>query len=129
MMSLAEKFQLTVPTKTNGGMEWASPESVRVIDNLPKPDHGTKHNIMPPGMDIANQPNITNFVHGFGGDTDVSQHVSAKALNSGMGFTRIKMKGTDDQYSSEHIDLFYGEVEDENGNAGFIERNNMLDRM
>jgi hypothetical protein len=65
------------------------------------------------------------------GDSDVSDYVaSPEALRD--GFTRCPMVATDDQYTGEHVDLFYttargsddtGEVYD-----GFVERNNYLDR-
>jgi hypothetical protein len=39
------------------------------------------------------------------------------------------MNGTDDLYTGEHVDQFYGEAVDEDGKVGFAERNNYLDRM
>jgi hypothetical protein len=38
------------------------------------------------------------------------------------GYDRKDMKGTDDLYTGEHADLFYGDA------GGFVERNNYLDR-
>ena len=127
-MSLQEKFQITVPTKEEAGEKWVTFNSQRDTEGSPRPDHGEKFNKMPPGMDIGNQENRTDFKHGFGGDTDVSGGNVNDAALGGRGFTRLKMKGTDDQYSGEHVDLFYGCVEDEKGNEGFCERNNYLDR-
>ena len=128
-MSLAEKFQITVPVKKEAGESWATFESQRDTHGVQGPDHGAKFNVMPPGMDIENQSMVCKFVQGFGGDKDVSgEDVNAAALG-GRGFTRKDMKGTDDQYDGEHIDLFYGTVEDEKGREGFCERNNYLDRI
>jgi hypothetical protein len=54
------------------------------------------------------------------GSTDVSNMSKIEALRK--GFTKAEMKGTDDQYTGEHCDLFYGDA------GGFVERNNYLDR-
>ena len=119
-MSLQDKMQITVPyhKKEDDGNEWADAKSVRIQkvaeDRLNK---------MPVGM---NQ-NLTPFAKGFGGDTDVSGgDVTPKSLQK--GYARHDMNGTDDLYSGEHVDLFYGEAVDENGKSGFIERNNYMDR-
>ena len=125
-MSLAEKFQITLPPKSEKGHEWASVKSAHShkssIQN--DPANGQKFNRMPRGMDT----NVEDtFVQGFGGNTDVTDNVNAASL--GKGYFRAKMTGVDDQYSGEHIDLFYGEVCDELGNCGFVERNNYLDRL
>ena len=39
------------------------------------------------------------------------------------GFDRKKLLQTDDQYTREHNDAFYDDV------GGFVERNNVLDRL
>jgi len=39
------------------------------------------------------------------------------------GFSKKKLLQTDDEYTREHNDPFYDDV------GGFIERNNMLDRI
>lgn len=48
------------------------------------------------------------------------------------GFGAYEMSGTDDMYTNEHVDLFYGEVvgQDDVGDkvVGFAERNNYMDR-
>ena len=44
------------------------------------------------------------------------------------GFDRKKMLSTDDMYTREHNDAFY-DVVDVEGQEGFVERNNYLDRM
>jgi hypothetical protein len=130
-MSLAEKFQITVPFKARPERmeEWATFESQRDTHGVQTPEDGAKLNRTPPGMDIANQTHVSDFQQGFGGDKDVSgRMVNAKALG-GQGYTRLEMKSTDDQYGGEHVDLFYGEAVDENGDHGFAERNNYLDRL
>jgi hypothetical protein len=82
-----------------------------------------KLNYMPPGMDIANQYSveIRDMAVGMSGETDVSADTNAEAFAE--GFTKKKLKATDDQYADEHVDLFYGDV------GGFAERNNYLDRI
>ena len=127
-MSLAEKFQITLPPKKDIPDQWVTAQSQHINtghDVQMNPDHGEKFNIMPVGYDATCSRD--KFVYGFGGDTDVSDGMNPKAMM--RGYNRVPMKGTDDQYSGEHIDLFYGEAEDEDGNVGFVERNNMLDRL
>lgn len=124
-MCLAEKFQITVPYKETGGEPWADVKTVRTHKGVTQPEDGNKFNHMPIGYDGA--ADETGFVHGFGGDTDVSKVITNKSLRT--GFHRADMKGTDDQYSGEHMDLYYGEAVDEAGNVGFVERNNYLDRL
>jgi len=130
-MSLAEKFQITVPAKEEAGEGWADFESARDTHYVEeqhsktRPD-GDKFNDLPPGMDIGNQmrcdpTEYQGFVKGFGGDTDVTGDVEPKSLD--QGFRKREMKATDDQYTGEHIDLWYGD------DGGFVERNNYLDRM
>ena len=54
------------------------------------------------------------------GQSDVSQDTNPESLE--RGFKKREMKGTDDQYTGEHMDHFYGDA------GGFVERNNYLDR-
>lgn len=122
-MSLAEKFQITVAPKAAPPDKWVSADSQRPESNLPF-GHD-RFNVMPVGYDATNSRD--NFVNGFGGDTDVSGDVQPKSLTA--GYHRLDMKATDDQYSGENVDLFYGDATDELGNTGFTERNNYLDRI
>ncbi len=123
-MSLAEKFQITIPPKKEeSGSQWVSPSSARLLEGVPCSDGDEKFNIMP-SLQI-NAKECSMF--GFGGNTDVSNGVSPQSLSA--GFHRREMKATDDQYGGEHIDLFYGEAVDEDGSRGFVERNNYLDRL
>ena len=127
-MSLAEKFQITVPySETAGetdGEEWASAESARTNEGNRPPGEGEKFNCLPE-TDIDDRR--SEFAHGFGGDTDVTADVEPASLEK--GYRRRQLNATDDQYGGEHIDLFYGEAVDEKGEAGFVERNNYLDRI
>jgi hypothetical protein len=61
-----------------------------------------------------------------GGESDVSHDYNAGAV--AKGFTRKKCCPTDDEYSNAHTDAFYDSVKVD-GVEGFVERNNMLDRL
>ena len=132
-MSLKEKFQITAPGKINAGEPWADFSSARV-------NHGEKalnnkgafqevdgkFNYLPPGMCINEQvPDVGKLGYGFDGEHDVTKN-DADYLHK--GYSRAKMGATDDQYTGEHIDLFYGEAYGDDGEVGFLERNNYLDR-
>lgn len=86
------------------------------------------YNSLPPGMDIEDQEYTDQRqmeVHGL--DTEqVVKDITANSLRT--GFDRKKMLSTDDMYTREHNDAFYDVVEVE-GEEGFVERNNMLDRL
>jgi hypothetical protein len=123
-MSLAEKFQITIPPKKDDSdSTWASFGQNRDVSCCPLPDDCTKFNNMP-SLHIEGK---YMFARGFGGDSDVSGGVNPESLK--VGFHRREMKATDDQYGGEHVDLFYGEAVDEDRNRGFAERNNYLDRI
>lgn len=134
--SLQEKFQITAPGKDEAGEGWASFESARdsqaaVGTFVPKTSADTdmrRFNEMPPGMGIDQcRAEINNMPLSMAGESDVSKDTSPTAFAN--GFTRRSMKGTDDQYTGEHMDLFYGEVFSDEGEASFLERNNYLDRI
>jgi len=141
---LAEKFQITVPYSEKGHAledkdegKWVSFESARYVDDNPQPNHGNKFNIIPDAdifrslQENGKDTRSNNFKQGYGGNTDVSAPPVFKDMEktAHLGFARLDMKATDDQYSGEHVDLFYGEAVDEFGNVGFAERNNYLDRI
>ena len=133
-MSLAEKFQITVPYKEEITPEdtWTSMGKQRVISDSASCEPDAKFNKMPIGY--INQTfyadgGSDDFAKGLGGDTDVSGIDLGVSDHATKGHKRIDMKATDDQYSGEHVDLFYGEAVDEKGNVGFAERNNYLDRI
>ena len=136
-MSLQEKFQITVPPKPEKDHEWRSFSDARSTGEAgfrhsnnasADADVTMKTNYTPPGMDVSNQARkrIENMPLVMAGASDVSGDVNAQAFAN--GFTRRHMNGTDDQYAGEHMDHFYGEVVDEMGNVGFVERNNVCDR-
>lgn len=119
-----EKFQVDYPpAKDNGYTEWTSDSSARRTRSA-----GNRLNQMPPGMDIGDQKNSLQNEQRFtmSGQDDVSADYSAEALR--RGYTPRTMRPTDDMYTREHNDAFYDEVKVD-GVTGFLERNNMLDRM
>ena len=124
---LQEKFQITVPGKSEDGESWASFESTRQVSGGFKPKgagdiDGSRFNKMPPGMELNNQceAEINRMPFSMAGESDVSKDSNPTAFDN--GFTKRGMKGTDDQYTGEHVDHFYGDA------GGFVERNNYLDR-
>jgi hypothetical protein len=137
-----EKFQEEFPQKPEGieSRHWASDKSARVKKGLPgKEDvhtssEGVMFNSLPPGMDIEDQEmaDIRQQYTSDGGATDVS-HDTPMGSDMNRGFKRKRMRPTDDLYTNEHVDLFYGEikveVEDGEMEVGFLERGNLLDRM
>lgn len=136
-MSLQEKFQSTMPPKPEKDHEWRTFSSARSTGEAgfahsnnkdATADITMKTNFMPPGMDISNQRNkrIQNMPLSMAGETDVSNDTNPASF--AKGFKRRDMGNTDDQYTGEHQDLFYGSAEDEEGNVGFVERNNYMDR-
>jgi hypothetical protein len=118
-MSLQEKFQIILPSQPNedDGTEWKTFESARRSTEVP----GRKMEMPRPQTD-----NINPMSRVMAGATDFSNDTNPEAFEK--GYTRREMKGSDDLYTGEHVDHFYGEAIDEKGNAGFVERNNYLDR-
>ena len=121
MHPLQEKFQVTVPNKSDSGEGgWADFKTARRTT-------GTDTvclNDMPPGMDISDQHSTEQHQMplSLAGRTDVSaKHAGPKALDE--GYITEPLKGCDDQYTGEHVDHFYGDA------GGFVERNNYLDRL
>ena len=132
-MSLAEYFQITVPYVESAaeGETWADVETCRTNQgNEPTGVEGKFNRL--PKTDVMCREERSRFVSGFGGNTDAANN-GGKGLNDPktfvQGYARREMKATDDQYSGEHIDLFYGEAVDEKGQVGFCERQNYLDRL
>jgi len=135
-----EKFQVDNPENTNddahGG--WVSDKSARTRKGLQtrapngnwEPFKTDRYNRLPPGMDIERQEVADIKREPFGGSlgsgTQVTDDVTAKSLKE--GFDRKPLRPTDDMYTREHNDAFYDSIEVD-GVEGFVERNNMLDRM
>jgi len=138
-MSLQEKFQIITPVKNeDDGNKWVSFESSRDLNGDGKQHCNNetaaefcadKFNFLPPGMDIDMQKRvqIEQMPLSVAGATDVTNDTTPEAFKE--GFRRRQMKGADDIYSGEHIDHFYGEAIGDDGNEGFVERNNYLDRL
>lgn len=130
MRGLQEKFQVVVPAKEEAGEQWVSASSQRDLRGISEWNNSTsieqdtrKFNMPPPGMEIANQfrTQQENQPLVMSGESDVSRDTNAQSFE--RGFTKREMKGSDDCYTGEHIDHFYGDA------GGFVERNNYLDRI
>ncbi len=121
MKGLQEKFQVTLHKKEEAGEQWADFESQRVMAPSVNTEDTGKMNEMPVGYDMPCQ----KFTEAVGGSNDVSN--KALGLNTPKaykdGFAKSKMGMIDDQYTGEHADQFYADA------GGFVERNNMLDRL
>jgi hypothetical protein len=127
---LQEKFQITAPGKINDGEGWATSASQRkdksdvstFNQTTSVAVDGEKYNIMPPGDEGSSQElaEFNQMPLVMSGASDVSMDTNPASFAE--GFKRREMKGTDDQYTGEHVDLFYGD------SGGFAERNNYLDR-
>lgn len=129
MHPLQEKFQVIIPVKEEDGEQWQTFEQNRTIGQQMDwcPHSSTdqdprKFNMMPPGMDLGNQWRSEQNQQPLtmGGETDVSRDTNPTAFAN--GYTKRKMRGSDDVYTGEHVDHFYGDA------GGFAERNNYLDR-
>jgi hypothetical protein len=136
---LQEKFEVRYPQSQNGQSGWTTDASARrskggyrtrstagIYEGV-----GKALNDLPPGMDIDSQnladiPSQPMSMGNLGNGDQVTTDVTEESLR--MGYDRKKLLATDDAYTREHNDSFYDEpVVD--GETGFIERNNMLDRM
>lgn len=111
-------------------------------EGLPAGDYDSRYgmlnvfyNSLPPGMDLEDQE-VTDqrkFNHSIAGNHgmgknagDVTQDLTATSARK--GFDRKVCCPTDDMYTREHNDAFYDDPEVD-GQHGFVERNNMLDRL
>lgn len=135
MRPLQEKLQTVLPYKQDedDGHEWTHESQSRFVPDqekrhknnyCPDDETGGKYNEMPPNMNLKNEKPLVRTI---AGSTDFSNDATLEAF--GNGYTRREMNGSDDQYTGEHADHFYGEAVDEKGQSGFIERNNYLDRL
>lgn len=142
-----EKFQVTYPDYDSKNEEdvqgWCTDMEARAKKGTPgregkaggDSDSRFMNNAMmtltlPPGMDIEDQEFSDirrmgiNTVGNYGSalaEGDRTQDLHPVALRK--GFDRKKLLQTDDQYTREHNDAFYDDV------GGFVERNNVLDRL
>jgi len=138
-----EKFQVNyrdVPEDNT----WVSDKSARTKkmmpgrEGLPGGDGDSRfsmnavmYNVLPPGTDIEDQEVVDSrrFNHSINGNFAVGHNagdLSNMELNADSlrkGFDKKKLLMTDDEYTREHNDPFYDDV------GGFVERNNMLDRI
>lgn len=136
-----EKFEIQAPPNANDDASgsWRTDKSARDRQGLQtrggmgrfEPYRGDLYNTLPPGMDIEDQEVFR--IHrqdiakgGLGSGTQQTEDVTRKSL--AQGFDRKPMSPTDDMYTREHNDCFYDEVTVD-GVTGFVERNNMLDRL
>jgi len=141
-----EKFQINNPRKEEvaTGESWVTDKSARVKkmmpgrEGLPGGDSDSRFvnnaaffNTLPPGMDIEDQE-VTdqrkfnssingNFAMGHNAGDLTNHELTAQSLLK--GFSKKPLLQTDDSYTREHNDAFYDDV------GGFIERNNVLDRL
>lgn len=130
MRGLQEKFQVVIPAKEEAGEQWVSARSQRDLRGMQPwcnsdsiEQDPRKFNLVPPGMEIHNQfyTQQQQMPLVMAGQSDVSKDTNPQSFDK--GFTKREMKGSDDCYTGEHIDHFYGDA------GGFVERNNYLDRI
>ena len=140
-----EKFQVDYPQNHNDDAQngWASDRSARVKKGTPgregmrggdwaskTMDNAVFYNSLPPGSDITDaelsDARVMPMAGSLGTGSQVTNDVTAMSLRE--GYDRKRLLGTDDQYTREHNDAFYDDITVD-GETGFIERNNMLDRM
>ena len=138
-----EKFQVTPPDNRNddahGG--WITDKQARAKKNSPGREgraggdgpsrfinNAVQYNGLPPGMDIEDQEmtDQRTFKTVMSSESDVTPDYSQKAMKT--GFTAHSCCPTDDEYTNAHTDAFYDSVKVD-GVEGFVERNNMLDRL
>jgi hypothetical protein len=147
-----EKFQVNYPDKQSSAenqSSWITDVEARAKKGTPgregRPGGDSASRFMnnarfyqglPPGADIEDQELVDirrmglswngNNPQGEAGGDVTNDEVSAHTLRT--GFSRKKLLSTDDEYTREHNDAFYDVVEVD-GVEGFVERNNMLDRL
>jgi len=142
-----EKFQVNYPDKNSKAEDqhgWVKDKAARVKkmmpgrEGLPGGDGDSRFmnnsaffNTLPPGMDIEDQE-VTDqhsFNNSIAGNFPIGHNAGdvtsaeLSAVDVRRGFSKKKLLQTDDEYTREHNDAFYDDV------GGFVERNNMLDRL
>lgn len=146
----AEKFQVeNGPTHDEGGGQWVDDRSARTKKGMPGREgrHGGDHeskamnnavffNGLPPGMDTEDQEVTDQRKMGMSyNGNNPSRYASGDVTNDECspqnlkdGFSRKAYAPTDDMYTNEHCDTFYSEAKVD-GEVGFVERGNVLDRL
>ena len=146
-----EKYQVNVEPYDDeaGSHAWVTDAEARAKKNtpgregLPGGDYDSRYmtvnvmnNSLPPGMDIEDQEygDFRKFNLSIAGNDsigknagDVTRDLTAKSART--GFDRKVCCPTDDQYTREHNDAFYDTIRLNGDEEGFVERNNMLDRL
>lgn len=138
---LQEKFQISMPPAKPEDTSWVTDQEGRAKKQMPgregRPggDRASRYmnnarffNSLPPGEDIEDQEvcDIRKMEVWTGPYNQATQEINPESLRK--GFNRKKLLSTDDEYTRQHNDSFYDSVEVD-GDEGFIERNNMLDRL
>lgn len=138
-----EKFQIEYGQNKNDDSHsgWVTDKSARTKKNIPGRegrsggDQESKAmnnslftNSLPPGMNIPDQEysDIRKMKLVMSGESDVSEDYNSESVK--YGFTKRQMRPTDDLYTNEHCDMFYSEMTVD-GETGFLERGNTLDRL
>lgn len=125
-MSLQEKFQIIMPGKKEKSPGWVDDKSQRDNSTIKRPYLFQNFNEMPVGYDASSKKD--EFTAVFDGSQDVSNGMFTDT-NMVNGFQPLAMRGDDDQYTGEHVDHFYGIAYGDDGEEGFAERANFLDRI
>jgi hypothetical protein len=122
-----EKFQTIAPREKPEEHEWVTDASARRTKGTPS-GKAALFNALPPGADLDDQAvrEVNSMPESLAGETDVSEDTNRASLQE--GYSRLSMRPTDDMWTNEHVDAFYGEAKVD-GDVGFCERNNMLDRI
>lgn len=121
-----EKFEWHAPLEKPEERGWVSVKTAQTKKGL-KAGELVHYSNLPPGSNIEDQEAFAphNQPFSMGGQTDVSKDWNSESVR--RGFSTYRMRPTDDLYTNEHCDAFYGEMVVD-GVTGFLERNNMLDR-
>lgn len=136
-----EKFEVRSPRQPEGaeGGGWVSDGSARDKRRIHTKNaagrwenvRGDLYNSLPPGSNIEDQE-VADFkaqpmaAGNLGNGSQVTTDVTTTSLRT--GFDRKRLRPTDDEYTRQHNDAFYDSVEVD-GVTGFVERNNVLDRL
>lgn len=128
-----EKFEVHAPQPPAPSHQWASDASVRDRHGLQtrngagrfEPYRGDLYQSLPPGTDMDDQEVYLNrslpMAGCLGSGTQETEDVTKESLRA--GFSKKRLRPTDDEFYREHNDVFYDDV------GGFVERGNNLDRM